>query len=292
VNVYGLDIIYPHPLYQGMVRALLPRFDRVVAISQAARQLVVDRGVAPERVTIVHPGIRFSEFETQPDRAKLREDLDLQGRLVLLIAGRLAKRKGVLEFVHFALPAIVDRHPETLLVVAGGNPTDSLSHKEDIQSLLRREIREQGLEDHVRLLGRVKRAHLVKLFQACDLFILPAIPVEGDMEGFGIVLVEASAAGKPVVSTRLGGIPDAVAEGESGVLVEPEAWEALVAAITSLLADEGARRELGASGRRRARTKLDWSVIGERYAEGLREVVGAGPIEESFALHHDQKEGR
>lgn len=273
VNVYGLDIIYPHPLYQWMVGAFLPRFDRVIAISEAAKKLAMDRAVTSDRITIIPPGINFAEFSEVPDIEELRRELDFQDRMILLSAGRLAKRKGVLEFVQYVLPDIVAQYPNVLYVIAGGNPTDSLSHKADIQARIVEEVHNLGLEKHVRLLGRVEREYLVQLFHACDLFVLPAIRVEGDVEGFGIVLVEASAAGKPVVSTKLGGIPDAVLEGRSGVLVEPEDWETLIAVITTLLSDEMARRDMGRFGRRRARLELDWTIIAQRYAEYLRDIT-------------------
>jgi len=262
-NVYGLDIIYPNILYQRMVRHFLPRCDRVIAISEAAKAEAVKRGVEPEIISIVHPGIRFSEFAEQPDIAALRQKMGLSDRYVLLSAGRLAKRKGVLEFVQHSLPAIVESHPETLLVVAGGNPVDSLSHKEDMRSQIEAEVHRMGLEQHVRLLGRVRRSELIELFFACDVFILPAIEVEGDMEGFGIVLVEANAASKPVVSTRLGGIPDAVVDGKSGLLVDAEHWGAMTEAVVFLLDDKARRQRMGQYGCQRVRSELDWSVVGK-----------------------------
>jgi phosphatidyl-myo-inositol dimannoside synthase len=269
-NIYGLDVIYPHPLYQFMIRRLLPRCERVVAISEATQVEAVERGVDPDRIGIVHPGIRFAEFEVQPDIGTLKDELGFTNYLVLLSAGRLAKRKGVLEFVRYSLPSIIEKCPEVLLVVVGGNPVDSLNHTEDIQSEISAEAERQGLDRHVRILGRVERDQLLKLFFASDVFVLPAIHVDGDMEGFGIVLVEASAAGKPLVSVQLGGISDAVDE-KGAVLVEAGDWEGLSAAVVQLAGDTATREQMGCYGRKRAQELLDWSVVAHSYFNELQQ---------------------
>lgn len=273
VNAYGLDLIYPHTLYQWMVKAFLPRCSHVFAISKASKKEALRRGVSPDRTSIVHPGLDFSEFQMVPDTRRIRQEHGLDGRLVLLSVGRLAKRKGIPEFVEHCLPAIVRRYPDAVYLVVGGNPTDSLSHKEDIRGRVQRTISELQLEEHVRLLGRVERDVLVDLYHACDVFVLPAIPVTGDMEGFGIVLTEAAAAGKPAVSTKMGGITDAVVDGKSGTLVEAEKWDNFSEAVLTLLADKWMRREMGQFGRERVETQLDWPIVAERYARAVYDVL-------------------
>jgi phosphatidylinositol alpha-1,6-mannosyltransferase len=273
VNVYGLDLIYAHPLYQWMVKAFLPRCSHVIAISEASKREALQRGVWPEKLSVVHPGLDFSEFQRLPDTERIRQRHGLDGHSVLLSVGRLAKRKGIPEFVEHCLPAIVEEFPDAIYLVVGGNPTESLSHKEDVRGRVEQTAKELQLEDHVRLLGRVERDKLIDLYHACDVFVLPAIPVPGDMEGFGIVLTEAAAAGKPVVSTRLGGITDAVVDGESGILVEPGTWGELSKAVLALLTDESLQREMGQSGRERAKAELDWPITARRYAQRLRDLV-------------------
>jgi phosphatidylinositol alpha-1,6-mannosyltransferase len=273
VNVHGLDLIYDHPAYQWMIRSLLPRCDRVFAISHAAKKEACKRDVPPERVSVVHPGLDFSEFEIVPDVDHIKRHCGLQERSILLSAGRLAKRKGLVEFVKYSLPAIVEERPNTVFVIVGGNPTLSLTHKEDIESQIQFEADQLGLENHVRMLGWIDRRDLVALYHVCDLFVLPAIQVPGDIEGFGIVLIEASAAGRPVVSTKLGGITDAVEDGKSGILVEAGRWSELSDVILGLLADESARREMGQFGRERVQTEFDWPIVAGRYVEHLLHML-------------------
>jgi phosphatidyl-myo-inositol dimannoside synthase len=269
VHVYGLDVIFPRAGYQFLVRLFLRRIQCVMAISKASRQEAIDRGVDPARIAVLTPGVSAAEFELRPNTQELKQHHGLHGKQVILYAGRLARRKGVLEFVSFCLPEIVRRLPHVVLVVAGGNADQSLSHSGDMESQIAEEARRRNLADNVRLLGRIKRDELVGLFHACDLLLLPAIPVPGDMEGFGIVLLEASAAGRPVVATRLGGIPDAVIEGVTGILVEAGSWPDFTDAVVNLLENEDLADRLGRAGRDRAIEHFDWSVIGRCYADLL-----------------------
>ena len=136
-----------------------------------------------------------------------------------------------------------------------------------MESLIRDEVASHGFQQNVQLLGHVERRELVKLYHACDVFVLPATEVEGDFEGFGIVLLEANAAGKPVVSTKVGGIPDVVEDGRSGVLVGAGAWDELAKAVIDLLSNDALRQQMGRYGRERARTQFDWPIVARRYVE-------------------------
>ncbi|MCA9930358.1 MAG: glycosyltransferase family 4 protein, partial [Anaerolineales bacterium] len=220
IYIHGLDLLYDHPVYQWLMRIFLPRCRFFFANSRHTANLANQLGVPDEKIEIINPGLDFSEFAALPAADEIDDQLDLHNHLVLLSAGRLAQRKGIPEFVEHVLPALVASHPDLLFLVAGENPTESLTHKEDIKGRIAAVAKAAHVEEHVRLLGFVSRAQLLRLFAACDIFILPAIYMPGDVEGFGIVLIEAGAAGKPVVSTRLGGISDAVADNQTGRLVE------------------------------------------------------------------------
>lgn len=271
-NVYGLDLIYPQPLYQLLVKSFLNRCDRIIAISEAAKNEAVKRGCDISRVHIIPPGIQFEEFEKEPELGNIKERLALENRFIILSAGRLARRKGIFEFIENSLPAIVHKHPEVLFVIVGENPVHSLAHKENMRRIIENEVVKLALEKNVLMLGQVARDELIQLFFASDVFVLPGIEVKGDMEGFGIVLIEASAAGKPVVASRIGGISDAVENEKSGFLVPVGNWDKFSSTIMDIIGSSTKAHSIGEYGRSRARNQFDWSIIGKRYMNVLAAI--------------------
>ncbi|MDH3443894.1 MAG: glycosyltransferase family 4 protein, partial [Deltaproteobacteria bacterium] len=186
---------------------------------------------------------------------------------VILFVGRLARRKGVKEFIQNCLPLIVRKIPQACFVIAGGNPTDSLTHRDDVLSELQEAALHLGLGDHTRFVGEVSENALVKLYQCCDVMVLPALASAEDVEGFGLVLLEAAAAGKPVVATRVGGIPDAVEDGITGLLVEEGEYFNLAEAVIKYLNDDELSRQAGEKGQKRARRQFGWETVTARYEE-------------------------
>lgn len=273
VHIHGLDLLYENLLYQSMVRVFLPRIDHLFANSQMTRHEAVRIGVSPSCISVLNPGLDYQEFCGEVDVRSVRSDYNLREKFILFSAGRLARRKGLVEFVREVLPTVVATHPETALVIVGDNPTASLTHKADIRAEILAAAAQKDVSDHVELLGFVERTELVRLFHASDIFLLPAISRPNDVEGFGIVLIEASAAGKPVVAARLGGIPDAVADGISGILVEPEDWSEMASTILRLIRDEELRERLGQQGQERARDQFDWPIVAQRCIHQLAALV-------------------
>ena len=269
VIVYGLDVVYDSWLYQAVFRAIVPRFQRVVAISRATAEEAVARGVPRERIEIVAPGCHGERFARERDSRALRERWGLGDAPVVLSAGRLVKRKGMDRFVRECLPAIVARVPDARLLLAGANPEGAHAHREDMAREVMAAAREVGLEGHVVMTGRLDDAEMSDAFHAADVFVLPVIPRPADMEGFGIVLLEAACAGLPAVASRIGGIPDALEDGVSGVLVPPLDYPALADALVRFLEDAAHREAFAARARERALTRFDWSAVAPRYAEAL-----------------------
>jgi glycosyltransferase involved in cell wall biosynthesis len=154
-------------------------------------------------------------------------------------------------------------------VIVGANPTESLTHRDDMVTEIAAAASRLNLERHVMLLGSLSDDDVVKLYQTCDLVVLPALATPDDVEGFGIVLLEAAAAGKPVVATRVGGIPDAVEQGKSGLLVEAGEYDALSRATVDLLSDEKQRQMMGAYARKRLSEHFTWEKIFPLYETAL-----------------------
>jgi phosphatidylinositol alpha-1,6-mannosyltransferase len=168
---------------------------------------------------------------------------------VVLCVGRLVERKGQDVLIR-SLPQVAAAVPEVLCVLAGSGAD---------RSRLEELARDLGVADRVCFLGFVPETELPGCYAAADVFAMPSryLPSAGDVEGFGIVFLEANAAGVPVVGGRSGGVEEAVRDGYTGLLVDPEDPAAVAGALTRLLQDEGLRRQLGAQGRERARLDFD-----------------------------------
>jgi glycosyltransferase involved in cell wall biosynthesis len=196
----------------------------------------------------------------------------------LVFVGRITPEKGVhvlLEAMQEVVAAMPDcvlfligpfgSNPPSPALVLGGDPASE--RFEALKPGYERRLRDaaQPLGEHVRFVGVVPNDRLAGWYESCDVFVHPAVWDEP----FGIVLAEAMACGLPVVSTRVGGIPEIVAHGETGMLVEPGDPKALAAAILELLRDDGRRRAMGAAGRRRVEQEFSW----DRTAERLEEIL-------------------
>ena len=260
--VHGLDLVYGSRLYQAYLRAFIYA-DTYVAISAATRRLAEERGLDP--VTIITIGVANDFFKIErradadPEVAAARK-----GRLVLLTTGRLIPRKGVAWFVANVLPRL-----DVLYVVVGGG--------RDYDRIKQAAV-EAGVTDKLLLIWQPEQERLYRLFAAADVFVMPNIPSPNDVEGFGIVGIEAAASGLPVVASRLEGIPDAVADGETGILVEPMNVDAYVATIERLRADPVARVEFGERARRYVKARNDWDEIVRQYTKLFRELCGRAEV--------------
>lgn len=273
VQVHGLDIIYPNQLYQALCVRWLRRCDRVIANSGYTASLAKKKGARPEAIAVIPPGVHAERFVAEKTPGALERQLGLEKNRVILFVGRLAKRKGIVEFIRNCMNDIVTAIPDACLVVIGQNPTESLTHGDDVGSAIEATVSAMGLNNHVRMLGWMEGADLAKIYSLCHLIVLPVLPVTDDVEGFGIVLLEAAAAGKPAVATRVGGIPDAVEDGKSGILVEPADYAALSRATIKLLREEKVRVSLGEYGRKRVREHFGWEIVVRQYDEALSRAV-------------------
>jgi len=272
VLVHGLDLVYPSMLYHLFWLRWLRHCDRVVANSSHTASLAARINLRKDAVQIIPPGIYWDSFALPVGREE-KAAMGLDGRKVLLFVGRLARRKGVGEFLQRSFARIVREVPEAYFLIVGENPSHSLAHHEDIASEIRRVVRGMTLESHVRMLGRLTDLELAKVYQISDLMVLPALATKGDVEGFGIVILEAAAAGRPTVATRVGGIPDAIEDGRSGILVDPEESDRMSEAVVRLLRDDQARLALGQYAQNRVREQFGWDSIIRRYEELFKSMT-------------------
>jgi phosphatidyl-myo-inositol dimannoside synthase len=238
---------------------LIPRlFNRaavIIANSRKTKALLEEMGVQPEKIHVIHPGVEATAFRIGNDAARaVRQRHNLGQSPVLLTVGRLQRRKGQ-DMVIRALPRVIKRFPDVMYVVAGTG--------ED-QAFLQRLAGDVGVQDKVIFVGPVVDGEQAAYYAACDVFIMPNRQIGPDVEGFGIVFLEASAAGKPVIGGCSGGTGEAIRDGVTGIRVDGENVEAIAAAVIEILADPDKARAMGERGKQWVESAFTWESIVDR----------------------------
>jgi phosphatidyl-myo-inositol dimannoside synthase len=207
------------------------------------------------------PGVDVDAYHPDVDGGEVRARHGLADRPVVVCVSRLVPRKGQDALIR-ALPAVRRRVPDAALLVVGGGP-----HR----ATLERQAREAGVAEHVVFTGSVPWPDLPAHYAAGDVYAMPCRTRNGglDVEGLGIVYLEASAAGLPVVAGSSGGAPDAVCEGETGYVVDGRDPAALADRVSTLLADPALARRMGAAGRRWVEREWRWETQAQRMADLL-----------------------
>jgi phosphatidyl-myo-inositol dimannoside synthase len=210
------------------------------------------------RVRVMPLGTDPSAFRPGIDPAPLRLRHDLPAGRWLVTVARLVPHKGIDTTIR-ALALLAPRYPDLHYAVVGQG---------SYQPALRALAEETGMAERVRFLPAVSDAELPLAYALAEVYVGVSRQTERDVEGFGIALLEASASGKPVVAGRSGGMPDAVRDGETGLLVDPEDPASLARAVGALLDDPARAAAMGAAGRRGVETFYNW----DRVVEELRAI--------------------
>ena len=230
--VHGLDVIYPSVVYQYGFVPSIRRSDWVLANSTNTKYLAIDAGVREERIVILNPGVSLPTLSNIDHGFRQK---DKSGKKILLSVGRLVRRKGIAAFIRHSLPEIVSKQPQVVYWIAG-EASDFASGREDtIKTEIEQAITDTGLQNHVELLGRVTDDQLAGIYTQANVHVFPILDLPGDVEGFGMVAVEAAAYGVATVAFDVGGVSDAVECGVSGVLVKPEDYQAFSASVLERL---------------------------------------------------------
>lgn len=248
VTLHGLDVVFPNKIYQ---RYILPRFnqyDSVIAVSESTAVACIERGIDDHRVTVIHNGVDHSLADFKPALSKekyFRERFKIENRdkKILFMMGRPVKRKGFSWFIEQVFPHI---RGEVLLLIAGPRYQNKFllwlfslipafarkqfelllgwpSDLNDLNNLLNDKV----FARHIKHLGRLPFEDIQTLCNYSDIFIVPNIEQEGDMEGFGLVCLEAVLSGATVFASTSGGIQQAIRHGVNGILLpqgDPVIW--------------------------------------------------------------------
>ena len=232
-------------------------FARIIAISEAIAKVLRDHNVAAERIEVIRSAVDTARFAAAPDRAAFRAEFGVpDGALVIAAAGQLIPRKGH-RYLLQAAAELRHSYPEFRLILFGEGY---------LNNQLRAQAATLGLGDIVQFAGF--RDDLDDFMGCIDIFAHPALA-----EGLGVATLKAAAAGVPVVSFDAGGVAEAVADGETGILVPAEDIEALQDAIATLIDDDELRSRLGAAGRERMQKEFSIATMVDRHEQLYESVL-------------------
>ncbi|MFF9239234.1 glycosyltransferase family 4 protein [Streptomyces sp. NPDC014776] len=251
------------PAARQLLRRIGETTDTITYLGEYTRSRIAGALTPQAAARMAHlpPGVDEKTFHPASGGDQVRARLGLTDRPVVVCVSRLVPRKGQDTLIE-AMPRILAAEPDAVLLIVGGGP-----YEKD----LRRLAAEKGVADSVRFTGAVPWSDLPAHFGAGDVFAMPCRTRRGglDVEGLGIVYLEASATGLPVVAGDSGGAPDAVLDGETGWVVRGGSPEEAAERIVALLGDAELRRRMGERGRRWIEEKWRWDLLAERLEELL-----------------------
>lgn len=266
--VHGRDVTLPVLPYQWYVPRVLGALDAVLPVSQATGGECLRRGLARPKLHVVPNGVDTTRFAAPDEPSVMRRALEEalgdpsaplpEGVLLLCSVGRQVERKGFAWFVDGVMP----RLPETVHYWLAGDGPEA----DAIDAAISR----HGLASRVRRLGRVTEDELAALYRGADLFVMPNRPVAGDMEGFGVVMLEAGLGATPTVAASLEGIRDVISEGINGHLVPSGDASAFADAIRPYYVDRTLLAERAAQTYAHTVATFGWRAVADHYVRVLR----------------------
>ena len=237
-----------------LVRRVLNNSRILIANSENTARVFAKNGESPPRKSMFCTPASTRTIFRRPVDSAVRAELGWTDKSVVLTVGRLQKRKGH-DMMIRALPAIRRTIPNVLYAIAGDG---------DERAGLEATANYEGVADQVQFLGEITDEQLLQCYRQCDLFALPNRQVGADIEGFGMVLLEAQSCGKPVLAGDSGGTSETMRIDQTGRIVDCTRPEPLAAAVSDLLTDERARKRMGDAAREWVVEQFDWSSLRHR----------------------------
>ncbi len=248
----------------AFLKIIIKNADCVITNSTFSSREVSKYGVKEDKIHKITPGVDLDKFKPDLECADIKKNLKLDDKKVLLTVSRLVRRKGI-DTVIEALPIIIKEFPNIRYLVVGKG-----EESEDLKKF----AKSKGVENNVVFVGYVPDDELPKYYNTCDIFLMPNRETVGEetVEGFGISFIEASACGKPVIGGASGGTKDAVINGETGFLIDPENIQEMANLIGRLLKDGNYAATIGNNGRKRAEQEFGWQLRAQRIEKFLEKV--------------------
>ena len=237
VYIHGLDIGTDHLFYNWLWIPFIRSSDKIIANSSRTYDICISKGISIRKLSIIHPGV---SYPPKPKNDQLIQQLinqyQLQGKQVLISVGRLTNRKGLNEFIDLSFPEIAKQVPNTILIVIGDAPKQSLNKDLQSKELILSTAKRHKIEHQLIFTGNINDDEILSSFYyLADLHVFPVKHIPTDPEGFGMVSIEAAAHGTPTVAFATGGIIDAVQHQETGFLIENQDYEKLTKTIVNYL---------------------------------------------------------
>jgi phosphatidylinositol alpha-1,6-mannosyltransferase len=272
---HGHDVIADFAPYQWLVRRVMGRLDAMLPVSRSTGEQCIRRGLPQDRLFVTPNGINPERFGSSFPGVLVKRDARralLETRfpalaaatgkddLLLCSVGRQVKRKGHAWFIRHVMPKLAGN----VHLVLGGKGPETATIAEA--------ARESSLEARIHVLGLVPEEDLAGLYSACDLFVMPNIPIPGDKEGFGVVMLEAGLCGLPSIASRIEGIADVISDGKNGFGLQ--AWDAdgFAETINRFAAERSRLDALSMSARQYTLATFTWAEIAGRVADTVRLV--------------------
>lgn len=261
---HGLDLTYKNNFYQKWwVKKFIPTCDKLIAVGNQTIIEGIKRGINKDQFVFIPNGVDPEKFiHDDIDKDAIFDVIDKKyhNKKILLTFGRLARRKGVAWFIHNVLPQLSDN---VIYIVAGSGPD-----KQNIENA----IKDTNLQDRVITMGYVEDTDRDKIFAGADIFIQPNITVVGDMEGFGISVIEAGVSGLPVLASEIEGLKDAITNNQNGIFVKSEDAIDWQKKVTMILSDDFDRTAFGKNAQKYILENLSWQKIAKIYYNILQNI--------------------
>jgi len=264
---YGSEITgQPGFLRTTLSKLILKNALHIVTMSEFTKMAIMKYGIPAERIRFL-AGVEVDQFTKQGNKQASKEKYNINGGPILLTVARLVEHKGI-DTVIKAMPEMIKKHPRLLYLVIGEGP-----YRSNLEELGKR----FQVEKHVQFLGNIPH-HMMQnkceaFYSLCDLFIMVSRNINQiEAEGFGIVFLEAALTQKPCIGGKSGGIADAVIDGVTGMLVDPNVPQDVAGAVLTLLENKEAANQMGANGYDRAEQKFDWKANVNAWEKELNQL--------------------
>lgn len=266
VHTHGFEVAWARlPGLRRALRAIGDRAALVTVVSEFTSRFIRRAVGGRAHIELLRTGVDLERFTPRADGSEVRKRYGLAGRPVVSCVSRLVSRKGQDQLIR-ALPHVRRTVPDAALLLVGGGP---------VRARLERVAREAEVDGAVSFAGEVREPDLAAHYAAGDVFAMPARSrfVGLEVEGLGLVYLEAQACARPAITGDSGGAPEAIVPGETGFVVGGRDTDGLARVVTRLLADPAESGRMGAAGRTFVERNHDWAEVARRYRAMIEGVT-------------------